>query len=305
MELHQRAWPQRAVPLRNGVTGSVMEERASPERILAAIERDKVTLLHSVATLYRRILAIPGIEHRFDLSSLRGANSTGEPLETSVRDEWCRRIGCPIWEHYGISEAQMVLGDGPETPRRNGSVGKSWGARAVILGADGLPQQANAVGALAFDASYPGFFLEYLGDAQSTRATLRDGRFVTSDLARMDRDGYVYILGRLDDCFKSKGVLIVPSELEEAILALGSFEEACVFALPDEEIGNRIGVAVVPRRTQDGFMSRVDLVRALAGSIASFKVPDVVIAMDNLPKNANGKTQRSEVARLALNWKPA
>jgi acyl-coenzyme A synthetase/AMP-(fatty) acid ligase len=86
-------------PLRNGMTGSIMEDRASPERILATIERDRVTLVHSVATLYRRILASPGIEERFDVSSLRGANSTGEPLEEYVRDEWQRRIGCPIWEY--------------------------------------------------------------------------------------------------------------------------------------------------------------------------------------------------------------
>ena len=114
-------------PLRNGLAGSIMEKRATPERILSVIERDKVTLLYSVATLYRRILATPSIEERYDLSSLRGANSTGEPLEAPVRDEWHRRIGCPIWEHYGVSEAQMVLGDGPQTARRAGSVGKSWG----------------------------------------------------------------------------------------------------------------------------------------------------------------------------------
>ena len=72
-------------PLRNGTTGSIMEDRAAPERILQTIERDRVTLLHSVATLFRRILGTPGIENRFDLTSLRGANSTGEPLEDSVR----------------------------------------------------------------------------------------------------------------------------------------------------------------------------------------------------------------------------
>jgi acyl-coenzyme A synthetase/AMP-(fatty) acid ligase len=293
-------------PLRNGMAGAIMAERASPERILAMIDRDKVTLLHSVATLYRRILAIPGVEHRFDLSSLRGANSTGEPLEASVRAEWSRRIGCPIWEHYGISEAQMVLGDGPDTPHRNGSVGKSWGVLAAILDANLSRLPSGAIGTLAFDAGYPGFFLGYLGDEERTRATLRDGWFVTSDLARMDDDGYVYILGRADDCFKSKGVLIVPGEIEEAILALGSFAEACVFAVPDAEVGNRIAVAVVPRQdAADAALHRNALARALAGSIASFKVPEFVITMEGLPKNPNGKTQRSEVARLALNREPA
>jgi acyl-coenzyme A synthetase/AMP-(fatty) acid ligase len=288
-------------PLRNGVAGSIIEDRASPERILAAIARDKVTVLHSVATLYRRILAVPGIENRYDLSSLRGANSTGEPLEDSVREEWARRVGCPIWEHYGISEAQMVLGDGPRTPRRAGCVGTSWGACAAILGPDLVSLPAGEIGTLAFDASYRGFFLGYLGDEERTRAVFRDGWFVTSDLARMDEDGYVYILGRVDDCFKSKGVLIVPSEIEGAILALGSFAEACVFAIPDQEIGNRIGAALVPRRgSTGGALDRDGLAAALAGTIAPFKLPHLVVAMDELPKNANGKTQRSDVARLVL-----
>lgn len=289
-------------PLRNGSAGSIMTERASPARILGTIERDRVTLLYSVATLYRRILATPDIEKRYDLSSLRGVNTTGEPLEPSIRDEWSRRIGCPIWEHYGISEAQMLLGDGPETPRRSGSVGKSWGARAAILGPDLSILSAGMVGTLAFDRDYPGFFLGYLGDDERTRQTLREGWFVTSDLARMDDEGYVYILGRSDDCFKSKGVLIVPSEVEEAILALGAYEEACVVAVPDQEMGNRIGLAVVPRHSAPAaLLDHSGLARALAGSIAPFKVPHLMVTTENLPKNANGKTQRREVARLLQN----
>ena len=235
-------------PLRNGTTGSIMEDRAAPERILQTIARDRVTLLHSVATLYRRILATPGIEHRYDLTSLRGANSTGEPLEDSVRKEWQARFGCPIWEHYGISEAQMVIGDGPDIPKKEGSTGRTWGARAAIVDEDLTTLPAGSVGTLAFGADYPGFFLGYLGDDKTTRATLRGGFFVTSDLARMDDDGYVFIMGRADDCFKSKGVLIAPRELEDAILGLGHVEEACVFPIPDSEIGNRIGAALVLAR---------------------------------------------------------
>ncbi len=288
-------------PLRNGVAGAIMEDRASPERILQTIERDRVTLLHSVATLYRRILGIAGIESRYDLRSLRGANSTGEPLEDSVRAEWEWRIGCPIWEHYGVSEAQMVIGDGPGIPKRQGSVGRTWGARAAVLDGELNPLAAGGIGTLAFASDYPGFFLGYLGDEERTRATLRDGWFLTSDLARMDADGYVFIMGRADDCFKSKGVLIAPRELEEAILGLGTFEEACVFPLPDDVIGNRIAAAVVPRRSVgDEPMDAASLARALAGRIAPFKLPHLVRVLAELPKNANGKTQRSQVARLVL-----
>jgi len=194
----------------------------------------------------------------------------------------------------------MLLGDGPKTPRRSGSVGTSWGARAAIVGPDLSVLPAGVIGTLAFDASYPGICLGYLGDEERTRQTLRGDWFVTSDLARMDDEGYVYILGRSDDCFKCKGVLIVPSELEAAILALGAYEEACVFAVPDKEIGNRIGVAIVPRSgAPAALLGHSGLAKALAGSIASFKIPHFMVAMDKLPKNANGKTQRNEVVCLA------
>jgi acetyl-CoA synthetase len=291
-------------PLRNGVAGAIMEDRASPQRILETIERDRVTLLHSVATLYRRILGTPGIEDRYDLRSLRGANSTGEPLEDSIRAEWERRIGCPIWEHYGISEAQMVIGDGPGIAKRQGSVGRTWGARAAVLDGELNALPPDSIGTLAFASAYPGFFLGYLGDEERTRATLRHGWFVTSDLARIDADGYVFIMGRADDCFKSKGVLIAPREVEEAILGLRAFEEACVFPVPDDVIGNRIAAAVVPRgHATDETIDAAGLARALAGRIAPFKLPNLVRVLAELPKNANGKTQRSEVARLVLKQK--
>jgi acyl-coenzyme A synthetase/AMP-(fatty) acid ligase len=288
-------------PLRNGTTGSIMEDRASPERILQTIERDRVTLLHSVATLYRRILATPGVEHRYALRSLRGANSTGEPLEDSVRKEWQARFGCPIWEHYGISEAQMVIGDSPHIAKKEGSTGRTWGARALVVDEQLSPLPAGSAGTLAFGADYPGFFLGYLGDAKQTNATVRGGLFVTSDLARIDADGHVFIMGRADDCFKSKGVLIAPRELEEAILSLGQFEEACVFPIPDREIGHKIGAAVVPRpAAKQNFADQTALSSALSGRIAPFKMPHQVFVLDRLPKNPNGKTQRSEVARMAL-----
>src|ERR1700731_2497403 len=93
-------------PLRNGVAGSIMEGCPPPASIPQTFDRDRVICLYTFAPLYRRILAIPRLEQRYDLHSLLGANSTGEPLEDSVRDKWESRIGCPIWEHYGILEAQ-------------------------------------------------------------------------------------------------------------------------------------------------------------------------------------------------------
>ena len=121
----------------------------------------------------------------------------------------------------------------------------------------------------------------------------------------MDADGYVYIVGRADDCFKSKGILIAPRELEDAILGLGRFEEACVFPVPDNEIGNRIGAAVVLREDVTGApINAASLASALAGCVAPFKLPHLVRVLDELPKNANGKVQRRQVASIVLDHAP-
>lgn len=284
-------------PLRNGVAASILEGRATPERILATIARDRVTLLYSVATLYRRILGHAGIEHGRDLSSLRGVNSTGEPLEHAVQEAWQRRFGCPIWEHYGVSEAQMVLGHGPLTSPKSGTVGVDWGATAAVLDENLQPVAPGILGTLAFSASYSGFFLGYLGDETQTRRCLRGGWFVTNDLAVQDSEGYVTIVGRADDCFKSKGVLIAPREVEDALLSLDEIVQACVFPIPDLEIGHRIGAALVLRESL-GENPASEIRERLAGCLATFKLPQVVFVWDSLPTNLNGKTQRSEVIRL-------
>src|SRR5262249_27063146 len=112
---------------------------------------------------------------------------------------------------------------------------------------------------------------------------------------------YVFIMGRADDCFKSKGVLIAPREVEEAILGLGTFEEACVFPVSDAVIGNRIAAAVVPRgHVTDASIDAASLARALAGPITPFKRSHRVCALVELTKIANGTTQRSQVALLVL-----
>lgn len=92
-----------------------------------------------------------------------------------------------------------------------------------------------------------------------------------------------------------------PRELEDALLALGAFEEACVFPIPDSQIGNHIGAAIVPRPgTARELLSEPGLAAALNGRIAAFKLPHRVLVLDAMPKNANGKTQRSAVVRTAL-----
>jgi acyl-coenzyme A synthetase/AMP-(fatty) acid ligase len=281
-------------PLRNGVTGAILEARATPENVLAAIEKFRVTLLYSVATVYRRILAMDGVEKRFDLSSLRGCNATGEALEAATWEEWKRRFGCDIWEHYGLSEMQLVFGQGPLWPVRPGSIGKPLpGTRVEILDDDYKPAPAGEIGHILIASDNPGFFLGYHRDPAKTAEVVHDGWYHTGDLGYADADGFLWIAGRSDDCFKSRGIFISPIEIENALRGHAAVAEACVVPLPDREIGNRIRAVVVLREGVRPGDALADEIRAaLKSRIAPYKVPQVIEFTDALPKSAVGKVLR-------------
>jgi len=288
-------------PLRNGVTGAILEGRAGPEAVLGAIERHCVTVFYSVATVYRRILAMDGVEKGFDLSSLRGCNATGEALEATTWQEFKDRIGCDIWEHYGVSEMQMVLGQGPRFPVRPGSIGLPIpGTRVAVLDDDYHELPTGEVGHFLIASDNPGFFKGYHRDPDKTSEVVHDGWYHTGDLAWRDEDGYFRIAGRSDDCFKSRGIFISPYEIENALRGHQAVAEACVVALPDKEIGNRIRAVVV---TRDGYDAGSDLAEEIRMSlrerIAPYKTPHVVEIVDALPKSAVGKVLRRKIAENA------
>ncbi len=284
-------------PLRNGVTGAILEGRALPERVLEAVQRYGVTVLYSVATVYRRILGIEGVEERYDASSLRCFNATGEPLQEATYHEWKRRFGCDIYEHYGVSEMQMVLGQGPGRPVRPGSIGRPLpGVVVDVLDDADRPVQPGEVGHLLIRADDPGFFLGYHKDPERTAEVTRNGWYHTGDLAWKDEDGYFWVAGRSDECFKSRGIFISPVEIESALRGHPAVVEAAVVPLADEEIGNRIRAIVVVRENGKSKEALAAEIRDdLKGRIAPFKVPHVIEFAESLPKSPVGKVLRREL----------
>lgn len=284
-------------PLRNGITGAILEGRASPDNVLAKIEQFGVTLLYSVATVYRRVLAMEGVETTYNLSSLRGCNATGEALEAATYEEWKRRIGCDIWEHYGLSEMQLIFGQGPRWPVRPGSIGKPLpGTRVEILDDDYQPLPAREIGHILIASDNPGFFLGYHKDPAKTAEVVHDGWYHTGDLGYADEDGFLWIAGRSDDCFKSRGIFISPLEIENALRQHDAVVEACVVPFPDPEIGNKVRAVIVLRAGSDGSDTLADELRnELRQRIARYKVPQIIDFRGSLPKSPVGKVLRREL----------
>jgi len=290
-------------PLRNGISGAALEARATPEYVLAAVEKFNVTLIYSVATVYRRILAMDDIEKDFDLSSLRGCNATGEALEAATYAQWQGRMGCDIWEHYGLSEMQLIFGQGPRWPVRPGSIGKPLpGTRVEILDDDYAEVPTGDIGNILIASDNPGFFLGYHKDPEKTAEVVHDGWYHTGDLGYADADGFLWIAGRSDDCFKSRGIFISPLEIENALRQHDDVAEACIVPLPDPEIGNRIRAVIVLRDASMRTDSLADDMRAaLKQRIAPYKVPQVIEFVDALPKSPVGKVLRKELAKQPAN----
>ena len=286
-------------PLRNGVTGAILPGRATPENVLIAVEKYQVTVLHCVATVYRRLLAMPEFEKQHNLTSLRCAHSTGEALRETTYKEWNQRVGSELYEHYGVSEYQLVIGNGVRDPVKPGSVGKQLpGVGVAILDDDLKPVPAGELGQFAISTSDPGLFLGYYKDRERTEAVVRNGWYLTGDLAYQDSEGYFFIAGRRDDCFKSRGIFIAPTEIENALQKHPAIIEAAVVPIPDVDIGNKIHAIVVLAHGYTPSSEFAQSIReTLRCQIAPYKIPHDVEFTESLPKSAIGKILRSGLVK--------
>lgn len=290
-------------PLRNGISAAIVDGKSRPERIASAIHNFRVSVLYTVPTLYRRLLSSPEILEKYDFSSLRACNANGEGLEAATLHAWKRATGKVIFEHYGISEMQMIIGQSPQLPLKPGSVGVPWGCRVRIVDDADQPVAIGNVGELQVEAPNPGLFLGYHGDPDKTSAVLHDGWYRTGDYASEDEDGYIWLAGRKDHCFKSRGYFIAPIEIENCCREVVGISEACVLPFPDPVIGQRICAVLVTTDEQD----RKALVRRVSEHLGTklppYKIPEKFEWYTELPKTALGKVDRkliqSELSGLA------
>jgi acetyl-CoA synthetase len=281
-------------PLRNGGSIATFGGRATAERVLAAVEQYGVTVLVTVPTLVRAILAMPDAERRYRVGSLRLTYVAGEPLAEPTYRTWVQRFGCELYDAYGASEFQVIVANGPGLPVKPGSMGRPNPGMTIRVLDDCLNEvSAGTIGSLAVRADDPGLFLEYRKQPDRWREAHRGGWYDTGDQVFTDEDGYFWYVGRQDDLFKSRGYLISPKEIEDAIVGCPGVLEAAVVGRPDPEIGHRIIAFVV---VQDGVKASSPLAdelrRAVRSLIAPYKVPHAIEFVDSLPKSAVGKLLR-------------
>jgi long-chain acyl-CoA synthetase len=275
----------------------VLTYKWNPARALELIEREGVTNFSGVPTMSRELIAHPDWQTR-DTSSLRGMGGGGAPLQPDLVEKIDKSLGdgAPS-TGYGLTETHGIVTANSARffllkPSSCGPVVPCLDAKLVDEDGTELPPGPETVGQLCVRGS--NVIKGYLNRPEDSADAIRDGWFNTGDVARIDDDGFVYIVDRAKDMVLRGGENIYCSEVEAAIYQHDGVAEVAVFGVPDERLGEDVGAVIVLR---DGAELDADELRTfLDGRIAKHKIPASIWFRDSpLPRNANGKFLKREL----------
>ncbi|HET6466128.1 MAG TPA: long-chain fatty acid--CoA ligase [Nitrospiria bacterium] len=275
------------------LTGSciVLLPRFKTDDVLKTIVRHRVTIFMGVQAMYVAINNYSRIG-QFDLSSIRICISGAGPLHREVQDRFEELTGGKLVEGYGLSEASPVTHCTPiHGLRKKGSIGLPFpDTDARIMDRETGRQELpiGEIGELAVRG--PQVMQGYWNKDDETKQVLRDGWLYTGDMARMDEDGYFYIVDRKKDMIKTRGENVYPREVEEVLFRHPKIKEAVVIGIPDTFSVELIKAYVVLKEHEHATEEEIrDYCRK---ELAKFKVPKWVEFRKELPKTMVGKVLR-------------
>ena len=270
---------------------------ASPIIFLPAFEPEQVlrclplaTVYMGVPTHYVRLLAT-GRLNRAVCRNMRLFTCGSAPLLPQTFTAFNQHTGHEIVERYGMTETGMNTSNPLTGERKPGTVGPLLpGVQGQILDDRGAPVKPGQTGELLIKG--PNVFSGYWQMPDRTaREFTGDGYFRTGDLARMDEDGYVSIVGRNKDMIISGGLNIYPREIESEIDRLDGVVESAVIGLPHPDFGE--GVCAIVVTAPDTILKEQQVIDHIKAQLANFKAPRWVYFVDTLPRNTMGKVQKN------------
>ncbi len=266
--------------------------RFDPAKALEIIERDAVTIFEGVPTMYAAMLHLPEARSA-QAATLRVCVSGGASLPVEILRGFEEKFGCVILEGYGLSETSPVASfNHPDRVRKPGSIGTPIeGVQMRLIDDEGNTAPDGEIGEIAIRGH--NVMKGYWGKPEATAEAIRDGWFRTGDMARVDEDGYYYIVDRKKDLIIRGGYNVYPREIEEVLHEHPAVAEVAVIGMPHPELGEEIGAAVT---LKPGASATPEELRAFArDKVAAYKYPRRVWLVDALPKGPTGKILRREV----------
>jgi long-chain acyl-CoA synthetase len=266
--------------------------RFDPDKALEIIQRDRVTIFEGVPTMYVGMLHADSAGSA-DTSCLRLCVSGGSAMPGEVLRAFEEKFGCNILEGYGLSETSPVASfNHPDRERKVGSIGTPVaGVEMRVVDEDGADVDEGDVGEIAIRG--PNVMKGYWRKDDATAEAIKDGWFHTGDMAKVDSDGYFFIVDRKKELIIRGGYNVYPREVEEALYEHPAVQEVAVVGVPDDKMGEEVGAAVVLKQDED--VSVDELRDFVKGEVASYKYPRKIWIVDELPKGPTGKILKREV----------
>jgi long-chain acyl-CoA synthetase len=279
--------------------GNILVPKPQPQQLLEAIRKYRPTFAPLVPTMYIGILNHPDVA-KTDLTSIKGCFSGSAPLPVEVISEFEKKTGAIIVEGYGLTETTPVTHVNPfRGQRKVGSIGvpiPDTDCRIVDIndGVTDLP--VGETGELLVKG--PQVMTGYWNRPEETAEALSDGWLHTGDIAKMDADGYFYIVDRKKDMIISSGFNVYPRDIEEVFFEHPKVMEATAIGIPHPTRGEQVKVFVVLKAGETA--SAEELLAFCQNKLARYKWPTSIEFRDDLPKTNVGKILKKELRAEAL-----
>jgi len=266
--------------------------RFEPKKCFEILERDRVTVLAGVPTMYFALLHHEP-ERDYNLSSLAYCLTGGAPMPVEVMSAFERRFSVTIQEGFGLSETSPVASfTMPDKPRKAGSIGYPvWGVEMGIVDDQDRLLPDGERGEIVIRGH--NIMKGYLNRPEANKETLRNGWFHSGDIGYRDADGCYFIVDRKKDMILRGGFNVYPREVEEVLYAHPAVAEAAVIGVPHESHGEEVKAVVAFKA---GASAREEeLIAFCKERLAAYKYPRVVVVIEALPKGPTGKILKREL----------
>jgi long-chain acyl-CoA synthetase len=265
--------------------------------VLETIQKEKITTFPGVSTMYIAIVNFPELS-KYSIGTIRTCVSGAAPLPLEVQKKFNALTGGNLVEGYGLSETSPVTHSNPlgnNVVVKSGSIGipipdtdakivdAETGTRDLAVGEEG---ELAVLG--------PQVMKGYWGNPKETADILKNGWLLTGDIAKMDEDGYFYILDRKKDLINASGFKVYPREVEEILYSHPDIKEAAVIGVKDEYRGETVKAFIVlkDKNRNPGVEAIQEYCKKL---LAPYKAPKVIEFRDELPKTLVGKVLRRKL----------
>lgn len=292
------------LPILEGCTLVVGGSMFDPKETLEIIESEQISNAIFVPTMLADILNHPDFD-KYDLSSLKRITCAGAVLPQTLIKLAKEKLGLYLMNIYGLSEASglstwVPYGDTPEHVEKSVGLPMPHCELSILDINTGATLPPGVEGEICTKEVFPGsqHMKGYYKKQELTNETIVDGWLHSGDLGKMDKDGYVYITGRIKEMFTVGGFNVSPPEIENYLLKHPKIANVAVVGVPDQRLGE-VGAAFVKLK-KDQDVSAKEIIDFCQGKISNVKIPKYVFFTDMFPLNPQGKIQKFKLKEKAV-----